>query len=388
MKDAFKTFTINLRSITLLVAAIMLALASCASSDEKGMENMVTLYPVIGTGIETVINTRATTLTLSGTTNSNNYSDSIPDGTSVAIYAVPDDNAQPVIRGRFTRRSGRWASTVSVKSGFSYDLYGHSPADMPGSRNLDFDRQNTRIRFYDLDVITTEDPWVSVAAHGQVVQEDVALPQSITWHDFNIGFVGVIPDQTPKQVHKVWMAMDHLYARATISFSLVPQYNSLRTIRLLDAKIKTNKSKFNGECSYYFTGDNAGLTFGSGTTNTAKEIDLINGETASDSINRLPELPDTVVLSPDTLQFAWFCFLPDHSKIPDDLYLEVEYDVMNGDSIIRGNQIARNSLPLRSMINPQAGHNYKITIEVDPSYLYVLCDGDADEKVRIKSSIE
>lgn len=385
MKDAFKTFTIKFRSLIILASALMLALVSCTSDNNEDMENMVTLYPVIGTGIETVINTRATTITLNGT----NYSDSIPDGTSISIYAVPNDNTQPVIRGRFTRRNSRWSSTVGVKSGYSYSLYGHSPADIPGSNNLDFDRQTTRIHFYNLDIITTQDPWVSVAVRSEVVTEDVTTPQTITRDNFDIGLVGPIPEETPKRVRKVWMAMDHLYAKATISFRLVPQYDALRTIRLLDARIKTNKSRFIGECSYYFAGQNAGLSLQStGTTSNFAEIDLINGVTANDSINRLPELPDTVVLSPDTLQFAWFCFLPVQSKLPDDLYLEVSYDVMHGDSIIRGNQTARNKLPLSSMMNPQAGHNYKITIDVDPSYLYVLCDDDADEEIKIKSSIE
>lgn len=398
MKDALKTFTVKFRSLNILVAAMVLALASCTSHEKEDMRNLITLYPEILSGAETVMYTRANTILLDGTPagNPNIYSDSIPEGTSIAIYAVPTAPAQtadgqPVVKGRFARRPNGWASTVAVKSGFRYDLFGHSPANMPGSHDLDFVRSSLSpsIRFYDLDVITTEDPWVSVAVRSEVVTEDVTSPQEITRSNFDIGTIEDITQDDPqnrKKIRKVWMAMDHLYSKATISFHLVPQYNSLRTIRLTDAKIKTNKSKFNGVCYYYFR--SGGLSLPSGTLDTPAVIDLINGATASDSINRNPELPDSVILTTDTIQFAWFCFIPEVSKIPDDLYLEVKYDVMNGDSVIRREQTARNGFPLKTMLSPKAGYNYKITVEVDPSYLYVLWDGDADESVRLTNTLQ
>ena len=393
-KDAGKTVTITLRNLTILVTASILSLcASCTSRDKDSMRDMVTLYPVITSGVENVIQTRATSfpVTNSETNVTSTYTDSVPEGTIIRVYAVPSTGADPVSTGRFTRTANGWSSSVSLKTGLSYSLYAHAPANMPGSSNLQFDRGNTRIRFDNLDIITTEDPWVCVSVLSDLVTEDVKTPsQTMTWHNFNIGQISVVQQTTPKTVRKVWMAMDHLYAKATVSFRLVPQYNVLRTIRVTDAKIVSSKSKFVGKCAYYFTSIGNGLTFLDGSVQqpSPMSIDLINGTTASDSINRRPELPDTVILSPDTLQFAWFCFLPDANKIPDDLHLEVTYDVMDGDSIIRPHQTVENSFPLKTKIDPKAGHNYKITVELDPTYLYVLWDGDADSKVKIKNSLE
>ena len=394
-KDAGKTVTITLRNLTILVTASILSLcASCTSRDEDDMQGMATLYPVVTSGIENVIQTRATSFPVTNTETSvtSTYTDSVPEGTIIKVYAVPSTGSNPVSTGRFTRTETGWGSTVSLKTGLSYSLYAHSPANMPGASNLNFDRGNARITFNDLDIITAEDPWVCVSVLSKVVAEDVKTPtEAMTWHNFSIGDItDIVQDGNTKKVRKVWMAMDHLYAKATVSFRLVPQYNSLRTVRVTDAKIVSSKSKYVGQCSYYFASTGNGLTFHTGSVQdpSPMSIDLINGATASDSINRLPELPDTVILTPDTLQFAWFCFLPDANKIPDDLHLEVIYDVMDGDSIIRGHQTVVNSFPLKTKIDPKAGHNYKITVEVDPTYLYVLWDGDADSKVKIKNSLE
>ena len=387
-KDKIDRLTKRLGSLSILVTAAALALVSCVRDNiaSNDMSDMVMLYPVVSNGIETTTGTRAT-YNVANAPGTRTYRDSIPVGTSIRAYAVPNTTEQPVFQGHFNYDELGWTSTLSVKSNFTYSLYAHSPATLPGASDLTFDRTTQMLSFSRLNVIAPADPWVSVAVLSAVVDNNVTTPPTaLTWHNYNIGYIEPV-NETGKR-RKVWMAMDHLFAKATVSFCVDSTYNSIRTIRLREASISTANGVYQSSYTYRF---DDGLSMNGGSLQSQNLVfDLldVDGATVSDTIKEVMAQDSYFTLGTDTVEFAWFCFLPYEDKLPGDIRLNVTYDVYNkADSLIRKEETATNAFPLANL-HPQAGHNYKINICVNPSYLYVLADSDADQDVKFKTNLE
>lgn len=435
-------------NIWLWAILIMMAMTSCSDSMDR-TETTATLQPAFVNGVQTVISTRAT-VSVIGTTPGTTYEsdeslNGFGDGITIRAYAVPtqaaaqiDDNRKA---GSFRYSSYSWHSSVLATSGLDYNLYAFTPATMPGASNQDFNwgltdpnenttfsTDNVALTFNNLDVITDTDPLVSIAAAGKHiyvdngVEKEVVTPgappvtttlvtPTLTKGTHSIGKVFLSQADDHLNLYKVWMAMDHLYSKATIYFGVDAKYNTIRTIRLKSAKIVIDKSNrtLTGGHSYSFANsrlvlaDNA--AFGQ-SANQDLEIDLIRGTTARDILDRdvdyVTLVPPTGAVGNEVYQeFAWFCFLP-QSILPKDnqgqytlhcpdAKLKVEYDVYDKEgNPVRLNQTAENSFALDSFYRedfidqtPRPGDHFKIKVLVKPTYLYQLTDDDGKIDLQI-----
>lgn len=438
-------------NIWLLIASAAVAVASCGDRMDR-IEATVALQPAFANSVETSINTRAT-VTVSGTTPGTTYENDeslngFADGITIRAYAVPtqtdaniqiDDNRKA---GSFRYSSYSWHSSVLATSGLNYNIYAFTPATMPGASNQDFNwgltdpndnttfsTDNVALTFNNLDVITDTDPLVSIAAAGRHVyvdngvEKEVVTPgappvttalvtPTLTKGTHSIGNVYLTQADDHLNLYKVWMAMDHLYSKATIYFGVDAKYNAVRTIRLKSAKIVLDKSEraLTGAHYYSFANNSLALAgnaaFGQ-NVNSDLEIDLIRGTTARDILDRDA---DYVTLVPPTgsvgnevyQEFAWFCFLP-QSILPKDnqgqytlqcpdAKLTIEYDVYDKDgNPVRLNQTAENSFALDSFYRedfieqtPRPGDHFKVKVLVKPSYLYQLTDDDGKIDLQIQ----
>ena len=379
-----KTYFLKGRTrLAVTIMALSVTLASCSQFDER-QENLVFLQPVIGSDVETTVsvNTRST-LNVTGTTGT--YDDDIPQGTVVRAFAVPSTNStDDRAAGTFTRTQSGWRSTLGVKTGISYSLYAYSPSMLSGASAVTFDWDAKAIKFNNIDILTTIDPWVCIAAKGQAVSPETTAPSTpLTKNNFDIGTIGIVANN---QVHKVWLAMDHLFAKATIYFKVDSAFNSIRTIRLNSATISTNQGVLRSGVESHTYKFGEGISWNGGyTNNEPRSIDLINGESAHPDINLNADGPDTITLDRTAKEFAWFCFLP-KNDIPD-FKLTVDYEMFDkADTLAKTHHSVTNTLNLRSIKGnaPQAGNNYKITIIVNPTYLNVLTDNDADSELELE----
>ena len=429
-------------------AALTLAvLSSCCDRDDR-MLSTVTLYPTISNNVETEVSTRAS-VTVSGTAQGTTYETDpavtgVPTGTTLMVFAVPTGGIEDQIKanritGLFRYSNGKWNSYVTATDQKPYNLYAVSPNDIVNPQdfnwglsdpndNTTFLTDNVALTFHDLDVIVDYDPMISIAAAGRYVYKNnsvdyevtsaeptstatVLTHPALTKNTYSIGTVYQPAQSDPNHQYRVWLAMNHLYAKATVSFAVYDKYDEIRTIHLNQAKlvIDKNKRSLSGDHTYNF--DNSSFdydlnpSFGTNRSNdTDIEVDLIRGATAKNNRDIGHEY---VTLTPPGnndagyKDFAWFCFLP-QSILPYEngaytltcpaCTLTVNYDVLdkNG-NMVREGQTAHNIIPLNQFYRddniehtPKPGEHIKIKILVKPSYLYKLTDDDAKMELEIQ----
>ena len=460
MKGTVNIHIARLRFI--LAALMMLSLASCRrDSLESGLaigSQKVTLYPAIARSVENVILTRAINVKETRINDEDQpysiyspYPELEVNGTQMRVYAVPAD---PELENRtfyhalgsFRYSNDTWHSSVSAYNDLTYYLFAISPINLPGATTQtfnwgvdgSFNADNITLSFDGLDIITTSDPMVSIAAKGkhvkkvsgqlkEVISENPEVLEDLTdptldKGDYNIGKVHVPDENATDDYYRVWMAMDRLYAKATLSFSIDPGYNNLRTIRIKSLKITTKcngepqPSHLPGPHTYKFA---QGEDFLNGNRLTLAKpndgfsstkvlsIDLMDPSNPAVIDNRDlidPDDPNSGRQDYATLkvpkgngdywEFGSFQFLP-QASLPSGLifptiYLDVEYDVYSkAGTKVRSdhvtNAISLSSIYLDTNVDyaPAAGDNIKIKIMVKPTYIYQLADDDVMFDIRI-----
>lgn len=390
----------HLRQLTVFVLLAAVVLASCSREDSIGRGD-VTLYPVFNSEIETPVITRAAAdyTTYSGH-RQNIYAEAVAyddDGNHLSSFDasgwfLPDE-----------QNPGRWFSRVNVHSGKNYYLYCYTsmPVDEGSLPTFTYNSSsNVKLTFSGFDIITTIDPLVSTASTGKLLCSNEYLTPDPTQHypqlsddanadftfgKFDIGTVSSGTYQGHPASTKVFLALDHLFAKATFSFKVDSAYNSIRTIKLKEAAITTSQGLFTGTHTYSFADREFKLDQNGAFSSRNLRIDLV-GEGSYITVD--PAKVDesgNVVLGNDTTELGWFCFLP-RTGLPE-FTLTVQYDVYdkNGHPI-RENQTATNRNILKKIPSPEKGKNYKITVSVIPSYLYQLSDDDVKVELSVEDS--
>ena len=403
-----KGLTVQMAAIAVMVAVLV----SCVR-DDKQLDNTgsVTLYPVIMNRAQTVVQTRADIYTTyQGASREAIFAHAIAYSSEYGHQVTYDRS------GTFNAigDEGLWRSTVNVIAGQSYNLYCYTT--IPGAHNYALTFNNpgdVALSFQGLDILGNNDPLVSTSAEGRILPDnpnftdstdpdyvnpvtDYPTPQSMldnqTRSDlFSIGqAVRADNDDPNPRSTKVFLTMEHLFAKATISFKVASKYDEIRTIRLTSAILSMENASLSGTYKYQFaTGnltkqDGSAITMptGAGSAQDAAPIDIIGG--ISTMVER--DYNNTEVTLTTTSQaFGWFTFLPISGLNP--VSLTVQYNVYDkNDNLIRENCQSTNNNILRGITGAAKGNDYKINITVNPTYLYQLTDDDVELELTLDAS--
>ena len=363
------------KKLTAVIMMAALAFASCSRYDSIE-HNTITLYPIINSAIEPQISTRAASdyVVYSGH-RQNIYAHAVAYSGDTHLtdfdangWFLPDLD-----------HPGRWFSRVNVHSGKSYNLYCYTsmPVDEGSMPTFTYSGSSkVTLTFSGFDIITTIDPLVTTASMGKLLCDDQYLESQdypvLTDQSFGKFDIGTVESGTYNNhpaTTKVFLALDHLFAKATLSFKVADRYNSIRTIELLEATISTESGNFTGTHTYSFvdrkfTLDPQGLFY-----TKHLSIDLIDEN-------------ETVELGSDPTELGWFCFLP-HNDFPH-INLSVRYNVYDKKgNLVRENCTATNA-NLINISEPIKGTNYNITVNIAPTYLYQLSDDDVELELTIE----
>lgn len=379
-----KTNLIRLCASVLLAAT---ALTSCQRDDIVD-RNLVTLYPVVERNIETTVLTRA----LTGYSAYNSGSRQ-----TIRAYAVNQDTpSDEIATGLFSPSAdGGWRSTLKVKAKESYYVYSYT--SLPGATDysLNFTGPNdVNLTFSDLSLISGTDPLVSTAAAGKYL---VKNPAQVDYPELTEGSFSIGEVETPAndKSTKVFLAMKHLFAKATLSFKVDPTYNELRTIKVKQVTVSTTAGgtlpgthkinfKKNTDIAQLVKDETTSVSNESQTS-----VDILRGESSTVTFDD-PDAKDCVTLVPDSfIEFGWFTFLPATYLGGNNpsLSITVTYDVYDKSNPavpLRQDQTATNGNILRKLTSGgAAGNNYRINLTVNPTYLIVLSDTDVSEGLQI-----
>lgn len=359
------------------MTAIALLLFSC-QNEQITDDRRITLYPVIDNKIETTVMTRADAV------DKTQYTEYTGDARqALAVKAIAyEPNSTTRAQGKdadgvFAPLSPTgWRSGVKVEQNYDYNLYVYSnsmPTATPPTFSL---TDGAALTFDGLDLITTLDPLVCVAASGAVLGDnpDPNDYPTLTQGSFSIGTITTIEVEEEERTTKAFLAMDHLYSKATLSFRVDNQYSQLRKVRIKDVEIKIEKSTLSGSHTYGFPNNKLTLDANKTYTGNPSSINLYDGPTATAQ----PE-GEYIELTTTFKEFGYFYFLP-MNPIPS-MYLQVTYDVCDlNNNVVRADQTASNYSIFSSIDysggRAAAGTNYLVKILVSPSYLYQLSDDD------------
>lgn len=378
---ALRTKTYRHHDVILTAAFAVAAFTLFSCQQEDVLDNnsgKVTIYPVLSRSVETTIQTRA----LEG-----NYSEFDADKQALSANAIAF-NAQNNTRvadkdkqGVFAPLTEGWRSTVEVEPSYKYNLYTYSRT-MPTATTPAFaygNESNVSLTFNGLNIITETDPLVGIAAAGASLPADNVAPANypeLTKGVFNLGTIPAA--ESGNSTYKAFLALDHLYSKATLSFRISEAYSSLREVRIKDVQIKMDHGVLTGNHKYTFFDQQLTLATPATIGGGALSIDLFDGTNATAQPN---ENEDFITLTTEPREFGHYYFLP-ISPTPA-MYLEVTYDIYDlKGKPVRENQTAQNKNLFAAISynggTAAAGTNYKVNVLVSPTYLYQLSDDDLE----------
>lgn len=387
---ALRTKTYRHHDVILTAAFAVAAFTLFSCQQEDVLDNnsgKVTIYPVLSRSVETSIQTRA----LSGYSE---FTDNKQALTANAIAYKINPQTQAETRdadndkqGVFSPLTEGWRSTVEVMPSFRYNLYTYSRT-MPSPTAPTFSyvsASNVTLTFNGLNVITETDPLVGIAAAGASIPENNVAPAN--YPDLNKGVfnLGTIPAaESGNSTYKAFLALDHLYSKATLSFHIDETYSTLREVRIKDVQIKMDKGTLTGTHTYTFSDQQLNLANDKAMGGSALSINLFDGPNATAEPN---ENENFITLTTELRKFGYYYFLP-LSPTPA-MYLEVTYDIydLKGNPV-RENQTAQNKDLFAAISHnggsAAAGTNYKVDILVSPTYLYQLSDDDLELELTVE----
>ncbi|MBR2777796.1 MAG: hypothetical protein IKD75_12030 [Prevotella sp.] len=287
------------------------------------------------------------------------------------IKAILTSETALVQEGYFRYSAGSgWTSDLSVKEERQYYLYGYMPEVITGT------------------TVTYEAPTGGKYADGI----DLSFPglPAITEQDISV-VVGVqrvdgVSTETPNvtegsfsYLSGIWgknyvnLLMGHIYAGLELNFKIDADYASVRSIHLKTVTLSTDYGKVDATVQLRADKgiEHAVFTKVSGSSASAP-ITMMSTESAE------TVLDDRYTNTPLKLNKLAYCFPSIFAAEGANLSITTTYDVYDRTKNKNlGERTSTNKLRITaSAINP--GQKKTVIITVQPTYLYVLSDGDLD----------
>lgn len=266
----------------------------------------------------------------------------------------------------------RWKSNdLKVKEEAQYYMYGYMPDGIGGKTLTYLDGEGktyadgAKLKLTALPAITDKDVCVIVGVQ-KVSNQSLTSTPVVTEGNYSY-FSGIKGD------NYVNLLMDHLYASIELSFKLDPTYAELRSIHLKTVSLNTSYGTVDATVEL-----RAG--YGIGTPAFVKNSDAdhtVAFLAATDEEQVLNKNYTTTSLTLKTLAYCAPCtFSPDDTN----LSLTTVYDVYDKEGHNLGERTSVNAINIASV---PSGQKRKLTLTVNPTYLYVLSNWDIDNPVFV-----
>lgn len=237
------------------------------------------------------------------------------------------------------------STSLALETG-NYNFYGYAPKT--NDRTTTFDLGNKTLTIPSIPALYDKDLMVIKPCSTTVISDDISIGTKT-----------------------VFLQMDHLLAKITPCFYLNSTYAKLRDIR-----IKKVEFFFDSAPTYIATVTYETFATGYVSTQTTQLRDVTAYDVAEPTDN-LPPTKEDDDLNPQVYQECGHCYIVP-SQPTTNLKMKVTYDVYDkSGTLTRVNATATNQIK-KLPTTLVAGTNYKLKIQVIPTYLYVLSDNDKE----------
>lgn len=338
---------INKKYIGILSVAATILLSACSSDDSGAQNNTTDNTPV---GVKMQVKTFSSFFADPGPTavsDPTGFTAYTPDKrTTMGIYmllagAAPEEKS--------ITYSDRWHAYFEVTADKTYTVYGYMPktGDMGST----------------LTKTTPDAATLTITGIKPVTTDDVCIITGVK--ETNVGLKeGEFSWYTPVGVDTYYIniLMDHLYAAVMFSMKIDTEYANLRTIKVKQMELSTDKGSVKATIS--LTHNDTGASPVTGVTYTPSGSSYTAEIFSSEEGTALDKKTPLVINS---------CFAP---TLSNNLTLVTTYDVYDSkDNLIRQNCTATNKLPNLEAVRAQ---RVQVNMTVNPTYLYVLSEPDLD----------
>lgn len=177
--------------------------------------------------------------------------------------------------------------------------------------------------------------------------------------------------------HSVALQMDHLMAKVTPYFYINEKYLNVRDIKITQVTLRIPQSSGNNYTAsiQYNKNDASNTSYTpnwSSQSNSALEVS--RSVALADAVNLPKERGNAISLG----EF-YICPEQDISK----LEMSVTYNVYDKKGNVTRSEVTATNTILRNYANLERATNYKLYIQVVPSYLYILSDNDEESVLTI-----
>ena len=254
-------------------------------------------------------------------------------------------------------------STLYVKSGDKYKVFGYMPAGITTVEPtdiscLDFSYENyTTMTIDNMSTVSDQDVCVIIGVKGGPLANGEKVEAGI--YDYTADYI-------PNYGFGFSILVDHLFAASELQFSIDETYSKLRKIKLKEVILKNTVTKVVKAVVQLNMGNNS---------TPVKSVDfstLTSGATEV-SLFRSTEGEELKTNTPLKISCN---FAPGYT---DGLVVESVYDVYDtAGKPIREGCHAENKLSNTTLSGLTRGQKKILKMTVNPTYLYVLSDPDAD----------
>lgn len=270
-----------------------------------------------------------------------------------------DQSGQVQYPGRGVSTGGGGLGTgsmLTVKPGADYQVFGFMPASVAtGSSSVSVSGSTVTMTINGLPTLSREDLCVVTGVKTGADASATVVPGVFDYH---------APENTASG-YSVSLLADHLYAGVTFRYVIDATYNALRHIKLKKVVLKsTNVSEVNltATLNMNTTGANPLATPSIPASTGEAVLDLFTSD----------EGEQLQVADADAIEMT--CYFP--ANMASTLSLVNTYDVYDAqNNLIRPDEEAVNTLS-DALSGAQHGLKKIVKLTVNPSYIYVLSDGD------------
>ena len=273
--------------------------------------------------------------------------------TSMGIYMLlsenlPADWTDPT-EEKIIYNNNKWKAYFEVDANTTYTVYGYMPKTGEMSSTLAKSTENAAtLTISNIKPVTTED--ICIITGVKATDEGLKEGQ-FSWY-WPIG----------DENYSIYLFMDHLYAAVMFSMKIDEEYANLRTIKVKQMELSTDKGSVKATIS--LTHNDTGASPVTGVTYTPSGSSYTAEIFSSEEGTALDKKTPLVINS---------CFAP---TLSNNLTLVTTYDVYDSKrNLIRQNCTATNKLPNLEAVRAL---RVQVNMTVNPTYLYVLSEPDLD----------